>query len=279
MSWQLRSPLVRRAPAPAQGGPQLAEWDRAARLAGFAEWAKQDYALSSGAVERYRAAAASTQTAAAALGVLYTGALALVFGEVAGGLPARGLLTPAFLAAALAASTWYLSGSAPKPLLLPRVPALDDGDGVRDNTLKQLQQYRYRVSLMVLDRLWALRVATVALAVALFLAPAAFTQTPREGTLTPWPSAPSDASEAELALFEVQVAEVAEVRKAQQSARGEFWTTADYGWMVAAGVGVVLLGAAGFKTHRSGAKIRRRIRKAAAEAEAQARAKATAAAA
>ncbi|WP_199423232.1 hypothetical protein [Actinotalea solisilvae] len=270
MSLRLRWPWTHEpegppAPPGADGPAGLPDWDRAARLAAFAEYATQDYALSSGAVERYRTAATSTQTAAAALGVLYTGALALVFGEDQGGLPARGLLAPAFLAVSLAASTWYLSGSSPRSLALPRPPALD-GTDVGTTTFAQLRAHRLRVTALVSVRLWALRVGAGALAVALFLAPAAFTQTPREQTLTPWPSVPAAAGDAELALYEAQVAEIADVRAKQRAARGEFWTPADYGWVAAAAGGLVALGAVGRRTARKSAQILADIEAAAAPA-------------
>lgn len=70
---------------------------------------EQMLATSAASIDRARKGAEFVQTAASAIGVLYTGVLTLMFSVAENPLPVRGLIPTIFLAAAVVFATFYLS--------------------------------------------------------------------------------------------------------------------------------------------------------------------------
>ncbi|MEE6274562.1 hypothetical protein V2J56_14525 [Georgenia sp. MJ206] len=244
-----------------EGEPDVLDAELKLRSTVFSTYLDKKYALATASIERYRTAASSVQTAAAAVGALYTGGLALVFGQDVGGLPARGLITPAYLALALVGSMIYLAYLRPDDTLVPSsvVPAALDGDGAKDNAYDQLADYSVEVRRIIRGRLWALRGAVGALALSIAFAPAPFTGTSSAADVPDWPEAPNSSSEAALTLFEAELAELATLRAAARASRGEFFSQFDMWWLTLAVAALLVLAATAVATYRTQNLVQRNL--------------------
>lgn len=132
------------------------------------------YTLSTGSIDRSRTGAQFVQTAASAIGGLYTGILAVIFVSDTP-VPARGFLPTLFFGAAIALATAYLAfvqrlGPMPRPKLWGSV---HEDIWQRTNFLA-----RYARAI-VLQRAPLLRAGVVALAFGVVLLPAALLRAPR----------------------------------------------------------------------------------------------------
>jgi hypothetical protein len=162
------------------------------------------------------------QKASAAIVTLYSGLLGLVY--VAGNpLPVRAVYAAVFLGLAVVLSTAYVAF-----LTQPKgTPIRHPGGGsARENVLAQTQTLVEWVSNGILHRATFLRVSVLALALGLMFLPAAFVTVGQPSaaaetqalTLTPtWPPQPQ-LDEAQIALFQKQLDEIAALRNAQASA-------------------------------------------------------------
>lgn len=199
-----------------------------------------------GAVERARDTAKYMQTAASAIAVLYTGVAALAFKvDSDRPLPVRGVIPILFLGAAIVFSTvylaWFSSGVALRPF-----PLGIDATQLRVDRIKWFNDWMSRG---VLNKAWALRVATYALAAGLVFLAAPFvpitakssakvaakptvptakagrvavqaagavdnTASTTSSTLVPWPVPPGRDLRFSSILYQAQVNEVAQQRAA-----------------------------------------------------------------
>lgn len=170
------------------------------------------YTVSTGAIERARAGATFVQTAATAIGGLYTGILGVIFVSDTA-VPFRGFAPTLFFAIAVAFATAYLAFvNKVQPIARPTLygsPAEDIWQ--RTNFLA-----RYARTI-VLQRAPLLRAAVVSLAFGVFLLPAAVFQIPRASATTAdpappaqidWPTPPPDRPAALAAiLYQAQIDE------------------------------------------------------------------------
>jgi hypothetical protein len=133
-------------------------------FASLTKFEAEAYDLSKSSVERSRTAAATVQSASAALVAVYTGVLALAFSVTDNPLPLRGLLAPIFLGAAVVFSTAYVAYIVPRLRAFP-VPS---PEGSPDKvSLDRLQVYADMASDIVSRRSWTMRAAVVSLGVGL----------------------------------------------------------------------------------------------------------------
>lgn len=151
---------------------------------------------SSAAIERARSGAQFVQTAASAIGVLYTGVLAVIFVSDTP-VPARGFLPTLFFALAIGLATAYLAFVNKMPAQ-PR-PTLWGSDA--EDIWQRTNFFARYTRAIVLYRAPLLRAAVVSLAFGVFLLPAAVFHVPRASsaatTTTPtteidWPTPPPD---------------------------------------------------------------------------------------
>lgn len=180
-------------------------------------------------VERARDSGKTIQTAATGIATLYTGAAALVFSvSDKKPLPLRGILPVLFLGAAIIFATVYLAWLGPASRVGP-FPVTNDATGLRIERVKWFNNW---VSLSILKKAWALRLATLYLAAGLVFLPVAFvavdptatesTETVASGgskTLPSWPDRPSVDDGINRILFKAQVSEVATAR--QEAAKAD----------------------------------------------------------
>lgn len=188
-----------------------------AKLDNLAEFYGSMSKMATDGIEHARSAADTVQKASAAIATLYTGTLALVFSVTDNPLPARGVLTPAFLGLAVVLSTAYLAyvvptlrttdlpvaGDAPEPRVFARIAFLVD-----------------RARTIASRRSWCLRASVVALGVGLAYIVLPFvsfaTSSPDASTsqLQDWPEQPEGSPALSKILFKAQVDEIAKARAA-----------------------------------------------------------------
>jgi hypothetical protein len=173
-----------------------------------------------GSLERSRDSAKTIQTSATGIATLYTGLAALVFSvSDKKPLPLRGVIPVLFLGAAIVFASVFLAWLGPAAQIGP-FPDVVDATGVRVERVKWLNNW---VSLSVLRKAWALRLATLYLAGGLVLLPAAFipiapshasTQPPASTTAKPppWPGPPAEDNGVSRILYAAQVDEAAKAR-------------------------------------------------------------------
>lgn len=148
---------------------------RAADIASLAAFHASLTALATGSVERARAGATATVTAASTIATVYAGLLALVFSADGNALPTRALLSPIFFAIAIAAATAYLAFIIPSRT----TRRVDETGGWGEKAYKRTQFYLSYVRAIVRRRVWMLQAGVIALAIAIltiafpFVAPGA----------------------------------------------------------------------------------------------------------
>lgn len=169
------------------------------------------YDVAKGSVDRAHAAADLTQKAAAAIGTIYTGVLALAFSVTSNPLPPRGLIAPLFLGAAVVLATGYTAyithgNSLPGPSL---------GPSVKERQRQRLLFFLTWVFEGVLRRANWLRAAVLSLGFGVLFLPAAFIHVGSSGGPAPstinWPAPPTNVANEELAkiLYQAQVTKAA----------------------------------------------------------------------
>lgn len=194
--------------------------NREADLSNLAKFHESMYTLASTSVDRARSGAELVQKAAAAIATLYTGALALAFSVTDNPLPARGILAPAFLGAAVALSTAYAAylKQTRNPPLTPEVAS-----GVEPKSVARLNLFIDSTSRLVTERSWLLRASIFALGVGLLFIALPFLQVggsaggfnaPTGAEAQDWPHIPPGTlNDAEVELYKAQIDEVVELRK------------------------------------------------------------------
>ncbi len=138
--------------------------DAKAAIANQAEFEKRFYDLAAGALERAKGGAETVQKASAAIVVLYTGLLGLVYSTDGTAFPLRGLIAPLFLGAAVVLSTFYLAFISRRPGASRDLPVLGTPQVLAEKRLKFFMEY---VSEMVSRRTLSLRLAVLCLGVGL----------------------------------------------------------------------------------------------------------------
>ncbi|HVF03538.1 MAG TPA: hypothetical protein VNA20_01740 [Frankiaceae bacterium] len=143
--------------------------------------------VATGSIERSRDSAKYVQTAAAAIGTLYSGLLALAFSVADNPLPLRGVWAAMFLGLSGALSTAYLAFQTK-----PATPPMFGGG----NSLADLQFHRTGwltkfVNSTVLNRRYAIRASVLALGFGVAFVPAPFVATRRPPAVPPAPVAPA----------------------------------------------------------------------------------------
>jgi hypothetical protein len=205
--------------------------------------------VTKGGVERSRDSAKQIQVAASAIATLYTGTAALVFSiEKDQPLPIRGVIPVVFLGTAIVFATLYLAWIGPGISVRP-FPLGIDATQLRVDRAKWFNDW---VSVGVLRRAWALRLATLALAAGLVFLPAAFISVSSSndeeaaGTeaadVIEWPATPTDDAKLEEILFTAKVEEAARLREASASRVAS--STSDTGvelpeWLIWSAAGIV----------------------------------------
>jgi hypothetical protein len=143
--------------------------------------------VAKGAIERSRDSAKYVQTAAAAIGTLYSGLLALVFSVTDNPLPLRGVWAAMFLGLAVALSTAYLAY-----LTKPTAPAMyGGGSSLADLQFQRTGWLTRWINSTVLNRRWAIRASVLALAFGVAFVPAPFVSTARTPDVPAAPVAPA----------------------------------------------------------------------------------------
>jgi len=152
---------------------------------------EQMMAISAGSIERTRAGAQFVQAAASALGVLYTGVLALMFSVASNPLPARGMLPTLFFALAVVLATVYLSFLSDAGDVTP--PTIQGSPLERKLLLANFLTTWVRKTTR--NRGPALRGAVASLAVGVALLPIALLSIPGDAPAAPatieWPAPPA----------------------------------------------------------------------------------------
>jgi hypothetical protein len=142
--------------------------------------------VASGAIERSRDSAKYVQTAAAAIGSLYAGILALVFSVTDHPLPLRGVYAAVFLGLAVALSTAYLAFITKPAMIEPyeSTEALADVQIARSAFLSEW------VGSTVNTRRWAIRASVLSLAFGVTFIAAPFVSTAPRVAIPAAPTAP-----------------------------------------------------------------------------------------
>lgn len=175
--------------------------------------------VSAASISRATSGAESVRTAAAAIGVIYTGVLGLTFSVGDNPLPLRALIPAVFLGIAIVMATAYLAYP------MEPVPSADWPRG--EGTFQANQEERTGAFIewaagAVKTGAYALRAAVAALAFGVAFLPVGFLSLGSTGVerspeaLSPeWPAPPDEIADSELAslLYEAQVSEVAEIRR------------------------------------------------------------------
>jgi hypothetical protein len=176
--------------------------------------------LSAGSIDRAREGARFIETAAAALGTIYTGILGFVFVASEKPLPGRGLYAAIFLGIAIVGAAYYLA-------FVQRIKSIGRVHYSRsrsdlENVWRRTEWLGDWTSNVVRARSWALRGAVFALAFGVAFMPAAFLPeklpsnpfaasepSPSPDTSVVWPSPPTDIADPALAavLYQAQVDE------------------------------------------------------------------------
>jgi hypothetical protein len=167
------------------------------------------YTVATGSIDRARSGAQFVQTAASAIGVLYTGVLAVIFVSDTP-VPARGFIPTLFLAASIGLATAYLAFvNKMDPMKRPTEwGSLAEDIWQRTNFLS-----RYARAI-VLQRAPLLRAAVISLAFGVVLLPIALIQVPTakstndQAAEIAWPSAPAiEPKEVAVVLYQHQLDE------------------------------------------------------------------------
>jgi hypothetical protein len=188
--------------------------------------------LISGSIDRARDGAKFVETAAAALGTVYTGILAFTFAASGTHLPARGLYAAIFLGLAIVGSSFYLA-------FIQRIRPIGRVDYRGSPAEDQWRRTEYLAAwtrAVVDSRAWALRSAVFALAFGVIFMPAAFLPdrladnpfltaeappaSPASPAATVWPDPPTGIAQPELAavLYKAQLDKFAADSKTASSA-------------------------------------------------------------
>ena len=134
-----------------------------------------------GSLERARDSAKTIQTAASGIATLYTGVAALVFSVTdKNPLPVRGVIPVLFLGAAIVFATIFLAWVSPGSPVRP-FPEAVDATSIRVERVKWFGDW---ISLRVLQKAWALRLAALYLAAGLVFLPAPFIPVHKLATAT-----------------------------------------------------------------------------------------------
>lgn len=176
------------------------------------------FTVATGSIDRARSGAQFVQTAASAIGVLYTGVLAVIFVSDTP-VPARGFIPTLFLAVSIGLATAYLAfvnkmDPMDRPILYG---SLAEDIWQRTNFLS-----RYARAI-VLQRAPLLRAAVVSLAFGVLLLPIALIQAPvMQGADQPaaiaWPSPPAiEPTELAVVLYQHQLDQFAKANDPQTS--------------------------------------------------------------
>ena len=223
-----------------------------------AEFYKSVFAVAQGSIDRARAGAETVQKASAAIAALYTALFGVVSSTKDNPLPSRGVIPMLFLGLAVVASTAYIAyqtRSKPVGVLTPQGSAFE-------RNLERARSLIAWTQRAADHRAYLLKLSVVALAAGLVFIPAAFVSfksTPKPGgaaettttaamTTTPiepdWPTPSTNAGDRvalQKVVYEAQVAEAAEQRKAKPVAPLD--TGANDSWWLAAAVvfGLTLL--------------------------------------
>lgn len=237
------------------------------------EYYKAVIEVAKGSIERVRASAQTVQSAAAAVGTIYTGVLALAFSAADAPLPSRALFAAVFLALAMALSTAYLAYLPDPPRETdeppdggPPRPARDGAGGSDgESQAAPVEPPQRLTNLFVewtkgaaLQRAPWLRASVVALAVAVVLLPAPFVTLEGDdsgsadaaevASSSDWPKpedVPDGSVELQRILYRAQVEEVAAARKQPVAAE-----TSDEWWWVISIVGAFAIVVAGARRVR-----------------------------
>jgi hypothetical protein len=218
-----------------------------------------------GGFERARFAADSVAKAAAAIGTVYAGILALVFATDGEALPLRAVIAPVFLGLALVLSAAYLAFFG--PVYQTTAWAAPDAPTFAERTKQRNDYLIQRVQKVVIRRSGVLRASVVALGVGLVaialpfvsdFSPAALATD--ESAEVAWPIPNEDLPDA-LAVAEYNAKAAYAVEQAKEEAKQSNPTFIDgpafAGLTVAIGLGLVILipaGTALFTRARRGAK-------------------------
>jgi hypothetical protein len=144
--------------------------------------------LVSGSIDRARDGAKFVETAAAALGTVYTGILALSFAASDTPLPVRGLYAAIFLGVAIVGASFYLAF-----IQQARSIGRMDYRGSRPEDQWRRSEYLGAwTSAVVRSRSWGLRTAVVSLAFGVMFMPLAFM--PERISANPFSAAPAAAT-------------------------------------------------------------------------------------
>lgn len=210
----------------------LTSANRNSELASLAAFGTAMHTLVGGSVDRARMAAQIVQSSSAAIAVLYSGVLALVFSARSNPLPLRGVLTPLFLGLAVVLSSAYIAylGEIGKP-----VGSKPGGRGPEPKAFARINDFSAVVTEIVKRRVWCLRASVVALGLGLLFIPAPFLTIGHPAapsatlpTEPAWPL-PPHAAHSRLAaiLYQAEVNEVATARSKLISASISTDTFAD----------------------------------------------------
>lgn len=230
-------------------------------------------AVAKDSIDRSRESGKSVQTAATAVGTIYTGVLALVFSVTGRQLPPRGLLTPLALGAAVLLANVYLnyltrvttSSPYPSPRLSGWLP---------DSHARVAAFAEYAKKIVDRRAVW-LRASVLALGASLLFIAAPFVSfagspaISTAPTLTPTFPVPTATGTTPTSLdqirYQAQLDDVSELHKAQITSAAEpaasGWTGEDLWWFVVAlmvAVVVVLVARAGPRPEQSSADVGRK---------------------
>ncbi len=215
---------------------------RAANVASLTAFHASLITIASGSVDRARAGATATVTAASAIATVYAGLLALVFNAGGTALPTRALLAPIFFAVAIALATAYMAFITPSNVKRK----VDESGGWGAKAYNRVAFFISYTRAIVLRRVWMLQAAVIALAIAIigialpFVAPGA--QQPAATTDTavavdwPRPGASSGDPALDALLYDAQLKQAVAVADAQTKAENEAATAkaaadAQQSWM------------------------------------------------
>jgi hypothetical protein len=202
-------------------------------------------------IDRARDGAKFVETAAAALGTVYTGILAFAFAASGTHLPVRGIYAAIYLGLAIVGSSFYLA-------FVQRVKSIGRVHYLGSKAEDQWRRTEYLAAwtrAIVETRAWALRTAVIALAFGVVFMPAAFLPDRLEvGFAMPpaasppaaaptWPPPPTGIQDPDLAkiLYKAQLDAFAAGTSTASSATSTAGVSADLAALGLFGAGVVVL--------------------------------------
>jgi hypothetical protein len=201
------------------------------------------YDLAKDSVTRSQSAAELVQKASAAIAVLYSAVVGVVFSVTSNPLPVRGVLSPIFLGLAVVLATAYVAYLGPTPGRIPGPLAVL---GLEPKSFERLNAFIKISNDLTNRRSYVLRASVVALGVGLACVVAPFVSFTNGGTSAPtvstqpaYPPVPSGANaDLEKVLYQAQVDEVSKARAASAHAEAQSQDRSQDYWIM--GVGLVV---------------------------------------